>query len=273
MFTRTDDTGWQQSTAFKKAFSMDVDIEFIGVWCVLHFLASVVSLIRGMVFHRDTVASVGIIPRTLPFTASNSAIRIFRHAVSLDEHRAKFKANMWNRTTAKESEWGTRKGEMPKAGKSVGGGTIASDTANDKINPTSDNKPAAEKTNEVPKRNKTNTRHAKPRRKNFRVFEDAFDAAGTRTHETDVLEVWFAGCHTGSCLALYTITLLDFLVIVPASFDKLIYLSHPRRRGRLCRELQPAQPRPHSPPLDDPPVLPCQHRHPLPRASLGRDRD
>lgn len=32
MFTRTDELGWKQSTAFKKAFSIDVDIEFIGVW-------------------------------------------------------------------------------------------------------------------------------------------------------------------------------------------------------------------------------------------------
>ncbi len=32
MYTRTDEIGWRQSTAFKKAFSMDVDIDFIGVW-------------------------------------------------------------------------------------------------------------------------------------------------------------------------------------------------------------------------------------------------
>ena len=32
MYTRTDELGWQQSTAFKKAFSIDVDIDFIGVW-------------------------------------------------------------------------------------------------------------------------------------------------------------------------------------------------------------------------------------------------
>ena len=32
MFTKADEKGWAQSTAFKKAFSMDVDIEFVGVW-------------------------------------------------------------------------------------------------------------------------------------------------------------------------------------------------------------------------------------------------
>ena len=46
--------------------------------------------------HRDTVNSVGLIPRWLPFTASNTIVRTFRHAISLDERRAKFKTNLWN---------------------------------------------------------------------------------------------------------------------------------------------------------------------------------
>ena len=36
---------------------------------------------------RDTVNSVGVIPRTLPFTKANDSIRYFRHALSLDERR------------------------------------------------------------------------------------------------------------------------------------------------------------------------------------------
>lgn len=56
--------------------------------------------------NRDTVASVGIIPKRLPFTKSNTAIKIFRHALSLDEHRAKFKANTYNRTTKEEAARG-----------------------------------------------------------------------------------------------------------------------------------------------------------------------
>jgi len=32
MFNRDDKTGWNQSNAFKKAFSVDVEIEFVGVW-------------------------------------------------------------------------------------------------------------------------------------------------------------------------------------------------------------------------------------------------
>ena len=32
MYTRADEIGWKQSTAFKKAFSRDVSIQFVGVW-------------------------------------------------------------------------------------------------------------------------------------------------------------------------------------------------------------------------------------------------
>jgi len=34
MYSREDQRGWEQSAAFKKAFSIDVDIELIGVWSV-----------------------------------------------------------------------------------------------------------------------------------------------------------------------------------------------------------------------------------------------
>ena len=35
MYTQCDETGWKQSVAFKKAFSINVDIEFVGVWYAL----------------------------------------------------------------------------------------------------------------------------------------------------------------------------------------------------------------------------------------------
>ena len=41
--------------------------------------------------------SVGLISRRLPFTTSNGIVRTLRHAVALDERRAKFKVNLWNR--------------------------------------------------------------------------------------------------------------------------------------------------------------------------------
>lgn len=63
---------------FKKVFSCDVPIEFLGVW--------------------DTVASVGIVSaRTLPFVGTNDTIKWFRQALSLDERRAKFRPNLHHR--------------------------------------------------------------------------------------------------------------------------------------------------------------------------------
>jgi Uncharacterized alpha/beta hydrolase domain (DUF2235) len=58
---------------------------------------------------RDTVDSVGLFPKTLPFASSPSFIRTFRHALSLDERRVKFKATPWNRPTKEEAKLGTIK--------------------------------------------------------------------------------------------------------------------------------------------------------------------
>ncbi|GJJ13726.1 hypothetical protein Clacol_007982 [Clathrus columnatus] len=158
MFTRTDAIGWAQSTAFKKAFSMDVDIEFLGVWYD--------SL--------DTVNSVGLIPHRLPFTSSNSSIRTFRHAVSLDERRAKFKANLYNRPTTKEANLGTKPGEMPKSG-TPGDDTIIAENPNMR---------------NILKHQRDKTKSS------WRVNEASFDAKDpSGIQETDILEVWFAGCH------------------------------------------------------------------------------
>lgn len=73
-----DDTpnGWKMSKHFKRTFCMNANVYFVGVW--------------------DCVASVGFIPRQLPLSrTSTSWIRYFRHAMSLDEHRAKFKICHW----------------------------------------------------------------------------------------------------------------------------------------------------------------------------------
>ncbi|KAF2752802.1 hypothetical protein EJ05DRAFT_515388 [Pseudovirgaria hyperparasitica] len=73
-----DDTveGWKMSAQFKKTFCTNVNVHFVGVW--------------------DCVASVGFIPRKLPFSKSpTNSIHFFRHAMALDEHRAKFKLCQW----------------------------------------------------------------------------------------------------------------------------------------------------------------------------------
>ena len=88
MYVRKDAAGWRNSADFKKTFSIDVKIEFVGVWFVQSINAR--SEYDLTSWSRDTVASVGLIPQELPFIKDNTAISYFRHAVSLDEHRAKF---------------------------------------------------------------------------------------------------------------------------------------------------------------------------------------
>jgi uncharacterized protein (DUF2235 family) len=52
------------------------------------------------------VDAVGLYPKRLPFTTSNTIVRTFRHALALDERRAKFKANLWNWPNPSEEKLG-----------------------------------------------------------------------------------------------------------------------------------------------------------------------
>ncbi|KAI0253200.1 hypothetical protein BJV78DRAFT_1123425 [Lactifluus subvellereus] len=140
MYSRDDKVGWDQSTMFKKAFSIDVEIEFIGVW--------------------DTVCSVGFAGRTLPFMASNTAVRYFRHAISLDEHRAKFKANYFH-LLSPDDDKGTKLGEMPRSNQ----------------------------------RHAFYHRHHHHPHHQHKGKNQAGEESDDGLLETDVLEVWFAGCH------------------------------------------------------------------------------
>lgn len=55
--------------------------------------------------------SVGFIPKRLPFTTSNSIVHTFRHAVSLDERRSKFKMDLWTTATEDEEKLANQKPE------------------------------------------------------------------------------------------------------------------------------------------------------------------
>ena len=81
-------------STFKSISSASGTLPHILLWITQH----------DGIHQRDTVNSVGLIPRRLPFTMSNTNVRIFRHAVSLDERRAKFKQNHWNHPSEKESK-------------------------------------------------------------------------------------------------------------------------------------------------------------------------
>ncbi|KAG6820254.1 hypothetical protein H0H93_003262 [Arthromyces matolae] len=153
MYTKSDDAGWEQSNAFKIAFSTPVSIEFLGVW--------------------DTVDSVGIIPKRLPFTTSNTIVRTFRHAIALDERRAKFKANLWNRPNDTEQTLGVHTVRIPTPTPSVN-----------------------EKSKSSAKNGKHFTRKPEESKddKKLTHYETIYSAKETQV-PTDVLEVWFAGCH------------------------------------------------------------------------------
>jgi len=38
MYTHTNDLGWKQSNAFKNSFSINVQVDFLGVWYVTSYL-------------------------------------------------------------------------------------------------------------------------------------------------------------------------------------------------------------------------------------------
>jgi uncharacterized protein (DUF2235 family) len=156
LYKRTDDAGIALSAGFKQTFSQDVKVCFMGVW--------------------DTVASVGIISgRTLPFVNSNQAITTFRHALSLDERRAKFRPNYYHRPI-----------EQPNKTRLNFSGNRSPDG------------PSFETL-------KTKSSRALKYIRQLHLKDDTSPSSetlgslGSETEEhspTDVMEVWFAGCHS-----------------------------------------------------------------------------
>ena len=69
-----DMDGLRNSEGFKKTFSIDVKIDFVGVWCEFNLVAKLWRQLT-LPFDRETVASVGITNKELPFVANNTAIR------------------------------------------------------------------------------------------------------------------------------------------------------------------------------------------------------
>lgn len=139
-------------------------------------------------FYRDTVSSVGIIAsRTLPFTNSNSSICTFRHALALDERRAKFRANYYHRTAPDEA--GASKD--PEHASPVA--TRYTDS------------PVTEHWTESSSSSEGET--SEPREGIFRRLRGGKNKPGSSTlaangvvidAPTDVKEVWFTGVHTGT---------------------------------------------------------------------------
>lgn len=137
----------------------------------------------------DTVASVGIISKKLPFTRSNNSIRFFRHAISLDEHRyadpyvysicadvnssAKFKANQYRRTPDDQVKGAAG---MP---------------------PSNPHRYPRTHPNHYYHHPETSQAHDLVAKEDEHVDEHTFDERDGHRWETNVKEVWFAGVHCG----------------------------------------------------------------------------
>ena len=121
---------------------------------------------------RDTVASVGIIGKELPFTGTNSAIRVFRHALALDEHRVKFLPNFYHNSQVVEPQEAEVSGSLylPGLPKTI---------------------------SDFGQKNVDGVPVVNPRMRKHRSESERWEATiNAKTGiKTDALEVWFAGCH------------------------------------------------------------------------------
>ncbi|EGN98587.1 hypothetical protein SERLA73DRAFT_169524 [Serpula lacrymans var. lacrymans S7.3] len=173
----------------QQTFSRDVRVDFVGVW--------------------DTVQSTGILMnRSLPFTDSNTSIRTFRQALALDEHRAKFRPNLYHRLdpdkvnagldpehasgsfflkfkTKMHNKVGTLKSKSGKKGPKCDRKKCSS--GKEQMTVTINDERACIRTeDDILTRDDII----------IRVVEEEAPTAPTPPAATDVLEVWFSGCHT-----------------------------------------------------------------------------
>ncbi|EMD39907.1 hypothetical protein CERSUDRAFT_81231 [Gelatoporia subvermispora B] len=163
LYKSTSTSNNELASGFKQTFCRSVNIEFLGVW--------------------ETVESTGILwTRSLPFTASNTTIKTFRHALSLDEHRTKFRPSLYHRPTS---------GSQPPS---------SSSPTTSSMRPAVNAKVIARLQKKIDRQN---------RRSNLKFWkkEKAVIPAPSEPKPldigpqdepityTDILEVWFAGCH------------------------------------------------------------------------------
>ncbi|KAF9554064.1 hypothetical protein CPC08DRAFT_713209 [Agrocybe pediades] len=95
MFSRGDWEGIIQCREFKKTFSIDVHIDFIGLW--------------------DTVGSIGFIRGD--FKTLSTHVRCVRHALALDERRVRFEPTFFTLPTREELMMGLNWGEKAHTSK------------------------------------------------------------------------------------------------------------------------------------------------------------
>jgi len=164
------------------------------------------SLSASIVVHRitllrDTVNPGVLISRRLPFTTSNTVVRTFRHAVALDERRAKFKANLWNRPTAAEVKLGIPSTAPPVQGIASSNQTVMrkqSSDAEDELAPSA--------------------------LSGERIYSES------EVRPTDVEEVWFSVCLFTLCgfdSGLLTAHFRDVIVVCTSIITEYLSFTHP----------------------------------------------
>ena len=183
--------GWKMSAEFKNTFCTDVNVYFVGVW--------------------DSVASVGFFPRTLPFSSSPThTINYFRHAMALDEHRAKFGICTWQQDKSEDdrvAEQSQRRGS--RLGRILGWfGTLWSTYITRSNGQGSEQKPVQNGT--TPEQAVKSDRSHNDQKELEAKFEaqendqkkleakfEAHDKTAEKKpkNKSDVLEVWFMGAH------------------------------------------------------------------------------
>ncbi|KAF1988472.1 hypothetical protein K402DRAFT_452716 [Aulographum hederae CBS 113979] len=180
-FKDDSEEGWKMSGEFKKTFCTDVNVYFVGLW--------------------DCVASVGFIPRKLPFSKSpTNSIQYFRHAMALDEHRSKFKVCQWQHENPDVNPELKRRGTVDKTpmGKVKRTGILGFGS-----------KPQPKTAQSIDTSAETQTIDFSDSRSDKQEsLEEKFNEQdkATRRHQqfkTDALEVWFMGAHAdvggGAC--------------------------------------------------------------------------
>lgn len=181
LYKRTDEEGIRLAKGFKETFSQEIEIEYVGVW--------------------DTVASVGLfMSRSLPFTVSNTAIRTFRHAVSLDERRAKFRPNMYHRNAPSPAAAVLDPNNASPIGKDAApdpSSTGVRATAIDRSGSGSSSSSASSSGEPKKKTSILSWRSKSTKKKNSNFYSSPEQQMGVdKRSAEDVKEVWFAGCHS-----------------------------------------------------------------------------
>lgn len=179
-FKDDSEVGWKMSQGFKKTFCIEVNVYFLGLW--------------------DCVASVGMIPRRLPFTkTSSNKIDYFRHAMALDEHRAKFKVCRWVRQDkSHEAHTESKLRHFRNTLRRTHRSEQAKDLELSHLRHRSSRKPSSASSSTIAGRSpSSNNPFSDPATPSHHDIDYEAEARSDDAERppADVLEVWFAGAH------------------------------------------------------------------------------